>query len=222
MTEKVSHEVEDGSRPILPQQTESNPESHTDSNTNLNRWRNLGILLVMNTVSFVQAFDATCISVVLPVSHSMSIKKQSLTPIQALARELNASFSESLTMGSIFLLATAISQPIFAELSQVVGRRPAYIACLVIFIAGTTLCGAAKSSLMLLAGRAVQGVGSGGPQALSGLILTDMFPARKRSQSMAIQNISWALGTIAGPLVGGAVVHSKDSLWVCFFSRCCN
>ncbi|SPJ75864.1 related to putative multidrug transporter [Fusarium torulosum] len=197
MTEKVSHEVEDGSRPILPQQTESNPEFHMGSNTNLNRWRNLGILLVMNTVSFVQAFDATCISVVLP----------------ALARELDASFSESLTMGSIFLLATAISQPIFAELSQVVGRRPAYIACLVIFIAGTALCGAAKSSLMLLAGRAVQGVGSGGPQALSGLILTDMFPARKRSQSMAIQNISWALGTIAGPLVGGAIVHSKDSLW---------
>ncbi|KAG5663338.1 hypothetical protein KAF25_001274 [Fusarium avenaceum] len=197
MADKVSHELEDGSQPILPRQTESNADSHTDSNTNPHRWRNLGILLVMNMVSFVQAFDATCISVVLP----------------ALAREIDASFSESLTMGSIFLLATAISQPIFAELSQVVGRRPAYIACLVIFITGTALCGAAKSSMMLLAGRAVQGVGSGGPQALSGLILTDMFHARKRSQTMAIQNISWALGTIAGPLVGGAIVLNKDSLW---------
>lgn len=219
MAGKVSHELEDGSQPILPRQTESNADSHTDSDTNLHRWRNLGILLVMNMVSFVQAFDATCISVVLPVSRPLGINKPSLTHIQALARELDASFSESLTMGSVFLLATAISQPIFAELSQVVGRRPAYIACLVVFIAGTALCGAAKSSMMLLAGRAVQGVGSGGPQALSGLILTDMFPARKRSQTMAIQNISWALGTIAGPLVGGAIVLNKDSLWVCFPSR---
>ncbi|KAF4996731.1 hypothetical protein FGRMN_4294 [Fusarium graminum] len=173
---------------VQVQQVESSPgskmESNTEPITNSNRWRDLGILFVMNTVALVQAFDATCISVVLP----------------ALARELDASFSEALSMGSIFLLATAISQPIFAELAHVVGRRPAYIASLAIFMVGTILCGAAKSSAMLLGGRAVQGVGSGGPQALSGLILTDMFPARKRSQSMAIQNISWAIGTIAGPL----------------------
>ncbi|KAF5675956.1 major facilitator family transporter [Fusarium heterosporum] len=194
---------EGGSRSstVQVQQVESSPGSKMDSNTesvtDSNRWRDLGILFVMNTVALVQAFDATCISVVLP----------------ALARELDASFSEALSMGSIFLLATAISQPIFAELAHVVGRRPAYIASLAIFIVGTILCGAAKSSAMLLGGRAVQGVGSGGPQALSGLILTDMFPARKRSQSMAVQNISWAIGTIAGPLVGGAIVQTKDSQW---------
>ncbi|KAM0344332.1 hypothetical protein ACHAPU_007690 [Fusarium lateritium] len=194
-------DLEDGSRSSALEQAEPVPvqemESNTESIADPKRWRNLGILFVMNTVALVQAFDATCISVVLP----------------ALARELDATFSEALSMGSIFLLATAISQPIFAELAHVVGRRPAYIASLVIFMVGTILCGAAKSSSMLLGGRAVQGVGSGGPQALSGLILTDMFPARKRSQSMAIQNMSWAIGTIAGPLVGGAIVQTKDSQW---------
>ena len=91
------------------------------------------------------------------------------------------------------------------------------MASLAIFISGTVLCGAAKSSIMLLAGRAVQGVGSGGPQALSGLILADMFPIRERSRWVAYQNVSWALGTIAGPLVGGAVVMNKDSDWVNIF-----
>ncbi|KAM5348782.1 hypothetical protein ACJ41O_008605 [Fusarium nematophilum] len=161
------------------------------------RLRKIGILLVMNTVAFVQAFDATCLSVTLP----------------AIARELDASFSESLSMGSVFLLATAIAQPIFAELAHVIGRRPAYLVSLFIFISGTVLCGAANKSLMLLAGRAVQGVGSGGPQALSGMILADMFPIRERSRWVAYQNVSWALGTIAGPLVGGAFVENQDSKW---------
>jgi MFS family permease len=118
-------------------------------------------------------------------------------------------------MGSVFLLATAIAQPIFAEMAHVVGRRPAYVASLVVFIAGTVLCGSAESSIMLLTGRAVQGVGSGGPQALSGIIHADMFTIRERSRWMSYQHVSWALGTIAGPIIGGAVVQNKDSQWVC-------
>ncbi|KAF5020580.1 hypothetical protein F66182_7385 [Fusarium sp. NRRL 66182] len=168
-----------------------------DPKPSLSLARKLAILLVMNTVSLVQAFDATCMCVILPT----------------LARELDASFSESLSMGSVFLLATAISQPIFAEIAHVVGQRPAYIISLSIFITGTALCGSAKTSLMLLVGRSVQGVGSGGPQALSGMILADMFQIRERSKWVAYQSVSWALGTVAGPLVGGAIVDKKDSEW---------
>ncbi|KAF4964917.1 hypothetical protein FSARC_7189 [Fusarium sarcochroum] len=185
MASNMLEDSENGPPPIAIQEPKAKP------------LHKVSILVVLNTVALVQAFDATCICVTLP----------------ALARELDASFSESLSMGSVFLLATAISQPIFAELAHVVGRRPAYIASLVIFISGTILCGAAKSSIMLLAGRSVQGVGSGGPQALSGMILADMFTIRERSRWMAYQNVFWALGTIAGPLVGGAIVENKDSEW---------
>ncbi|KAK6706080.1 hypothetical protein SNK03_009904 [Fusarium graminearum] len=131
-----------------------------------------------------------------------------------MARQLNASFSISLSMGSAVLLTSAISQPIFAELAHVIGRRPAYLAALVFFMTGSIISGFSNSSVMLLVGRAIQGVGSGGPQALSGLVMADLYSARKRSGSMAYQQMSWALGTIAGPLVGGAIVQSKDSAWV--------
>jgi MFS family permease len=79
---------------------------------------------------------------------------------------------------------------------------------------GSIVSGTANSSVMLLVGRAIQGVGSGGPQALSGLVMADLYSARKRSGSMAYQQASWALGTVAGPLVGGAIVQGKDSAWV--------
>ncbi|KAF4334163.1 multidrug transporter [Fusarium beomiforme] len=198
MARKMTEKVEEGITPVAVD--DQGQEQHADK-TELSHLRKLSILIVMNTVSLVQAFDATCICVVLP----------------SLARELNASFSEGLSMGSVFLLATAIAQPIFAEIAHVVGRRPAYIAALAIFITGTVFCGTANSSIMLLVGRAVQGVGSGGPQALSGLIHTDMFPIRQRSRLLAYQNVSWALGTIAGPLVGGAVVQNRDSHWKWIF-----
>jgi MFS family permease len=134
--------------------------------------------------------------------------------VQAMARQLNASFSISLSMGSAVLLASAISQPIFAELANVIGRRPAYLASMVFFMTGSIVSGTAKSSVALLLGRTIQGIGSGGPQALSGLVMADLYSARKRSGSMAYQQVSWALGTVAGPLIGGAIVQSKDSAWV--------
>jgi MFS family permease len=212
MANMTTEKVQEAVAPVASQGQAQ--EQHGDK-PKLSHLRKLSILLVMNTVSLVQAFDATCICVVLPVSYPFPVVEPSLTGIQSLARELNASFSESLSMGSVFLLATAIAQPIFAEIAHVVGRRPAYIAALVIFILGTVLCGTAASSIMLLAGRAVQGIGSGGPQALSGMIHADLFAIRERSRWMAYQNISWALGTIAGPLIGGAVVENKDSQWAC-------
>ncbi|KAF5724757.1 multidrug transporter [Fusarium mundagurra] len=194
MANTMTEKIEEVAAPLSSQDEVQG--QHGDK-VELSNTRKLSILLVMNTVSLVQSFDATCICVALP----------------SLARELNASFSESLSMGSVFLLATAIAQPIFAEMAHVVGRRPAYMASLVVFITGTVLCGSAKSSIMLLAGRAVQGVGSGGPQALSGIIHADMFAIRERSRWMSYQHVSWALGTIAGPLIGGAVVQNKDSQW---------
>ncbi|QPC72572.1 hypothetical protein HYE68_003324 [Fusarium pseudograminearum] len=194
-------EAEKGTMPTITQDADSDPaiieKAETESLQNMGRWRRMGIIFVLNTVTMISAFDATSICVILP----------------AMARQLNASFSISLSMGSAVLLTSAISQPIFAELAHVIGRRPAYLAALVFFMTGSIVSGFSNGSVMLLVGRAIQGVGSGGPQALSGLVMADLYSARKRSGSMAYQQMSWALGTIAGPLVGGAIVQSKDSAW---------
>jgi len=133
---------------------------------------------------------------------------------QSIARELDASFSMSLSMGAAVLLASAISQPLFAEAAHVFGRRPAYLAALALFITGSLLSCFAKNAGMLLAGRTAQGFGSGGPVALSNLVTADLYTARKRFGSFAYQNMFWAMGTVSGPLVGGAIVQTKDSAWV--------
>jgi MFS family permease len=127
---------------------------------------------------------------------------------------LDATVSESLSLGTVFLLATTLAQPIFTELSHVVGRKPAYLSALVIFITGTIICGLAKSTAVLLAGRAVQGIGAGGPQPLAAVILTDLFPLRKRARWVTLLNVSWALGTVSGPLLGGFFAQNASIGWV--------
>ncbi|KAF7535129.1 hypothetical protein G7Z17_g13261 [Cylindrodendrum hubeiense] len=160
------------------------------------------IFLVLSLVTLTQAFDATCICVTLPT----------------IASELDASVSESLSLGTTFLLATTVTQPIFSELSHVVGRKPAYLTALAIFMGGTIICGCARNSIVLLVGRSVQGAGAGGPQALSAVILTDLFSLRQRARWVSFLNISWALGTIAGPLLGGAFAQNENIGWGQAFS----
>ncbi|KAG8360925.1 hypothetical protein FVEN_g1504 [Fusarium venenatum] len=190
-----------GTMPMLAQDADSDPttieKAEIESVREMCCWRRRGIILVLNTVTIISAFDGTSICVILP----------------SMAHQLNASFSMSLSMGSAVLLTSSISQPIFAELAHVIGRRPAYLASLVFFMTGSMISSFSNSSVMLLAGRAIQGVGSGGPQALSGLVMADLYSVRKRSGSMAYQQASWALGTVAGPLVGGAIVQGKGTAW---------
>ncbi|RFN44719.1 multidrug transporter [Fusarium flagelliforme] len=199
------YETEDGMVPVLVRgpDPDSDPATLEDVESDMvhqmSRWRRLGILAVLNIVTAIAAFDATCICVILP--H------------QSIARELDASFSMSLSMGAAVLLASAISQPLFAEAAHVFGRRPAYLAALALFITGSLLSCFAKNAGMLLAGRTTQGIGSGGPVALSNLVTADLYTARKRFGSFAYQNMFWAMGTVSGPLVGGAIVQTKDSAW---------
>ena len=62
---------------------------------------------------------------------------------------------------SIFLLAQAVSVPIYGKLSDSFGRRPIMFVGIALFLLGSVLCGAAWSMPVLIAARAVQGLGAG-------------------------------------------------------------
>ncbi|KAL6404840.1 hypothetical protein AUP68_11671 [Ilyonectria robusta] len=172
-------------------------ENQPTENNQQTQRSNILIFSVLSLVTLTHAFDATCICVTLP----------------AIASDLDASVSESLSLGTTFLLTTTITQPIFSALSHVVGRKPAYLGSLAIFIGGTIVCGLARNSTVLLVGRTVQGAGAGGPQALSAVILTDLFAVRQRARWVSFLNIPWALGTIAGPLIGGVFTQNENIGW---------
>jgi MFS family permease len=84
-----------------------------------------------------------------------------------------------------------------------------------VFAIGSTICGIAKSGAVLIFGRIVQGLGTGGIDLFAEMILCDIVPLRKRGPYLAIKHIVFAIGTCLGPLLGGFFAE-VDWRW-CFF-----
>lgn len=90
--------------------------------------------------------------------------------------------------------------------------------CLIFFFAGTVTVGAAKNSATLIAGRTIQGVGGGGMEALSEIILTDLTTLKERPLYIGILGLVWAFGSILGPLIGGVVSHYSSWRWIAWIN----
>jgi MFS family permease len=117
-------------------------------------------------------------------------------------------------VGSAYLLPCAAFQPIYASLSDIFGRKKVLFASLFSFLIGSIIGGVAQNITTILAGRVVQGVGGGGLIPVSMIVLTDLVPLRQRPRYAAIIQVSIAMGTILGPLIGGLFVeHTGHTGW---------
>lgn len=81
-----------------------------------------------------------------------------------------------------------------------------------LFLAGALICGLAHNFTTILVGRAVQGVGGGGIAVLTEIVVCDMIPLRLRGEWFGILSSMYAIGTVLGPIVGGA--FAQHVTWV--------
>ena len=102
-----------------------------------------------------------------------------------------------------FLITSTISTPLYGKLSDIYGRRPFYLAAIVIFVVGSALCGIASSMYELAAWRALQGVGAGGLMSLALAIIADLVPPRERSKYQGYFMAVFGTSSVLGPVIGG-------------------
>ena len=82
---------------------------------------------------------------------------------------------------------------------------------LALFAVGAIMAAVATDSMtLLLAGRSIQGVGGGGVLVLTEIVVTDLVPLRFRGNYFSFIASMWAIGSVSGPIIGGAFV---DSSW---------
>jgi EmrB/QacA subfamily drug resistance transporter len=114
-----------------------------------------------------------------------------------------------------YLLTATAMAPLYGKISDVHGRRPTIHAAILIFLAGSLVSAMAPSMLALIVGRAIQGIGGGGLIALAQTVIGDLVPPRERARYAAWIAGTWAVASIAGPLLGG--VFAEHLNWSFIF-----
>ncbi|KUJ06829.1 MFS general substrate transporter [Mollisia scopiformis] len=165
-------------------------------------WRLSAAFTSIAIVNLTCALDATTIAVALP----------------AISKSLHGTAIQALWTGTSFLLASTVWQPNFVAFSDVFGRRPVLLFALTLFTIGAIMCGVSKNFTVMLAGRVVQGSGVGGIMTLTEAIITDLVPLRERGNYFALISIVWAIGTVAGPLVGGVLAQHGAWRWIFYLN----
>ncbi|KAK6950127.1 hypothetical protein Daesc_008453 [Daldinia eschscholtzii] len=149
-------------------------------------------------ITLAAALDATSLSIGLPI----------------ITEDLKGSAIEAFWTGTSFLLTSAVFQPVIAGLSHVFGRKNLLIISSILFVVGAIICAVARNFTVMLAGRSVQGIGGGGILALGEIIVTDLVPLAARGTWFGYLGSTWALGSVAGPLLGAVFAESVTWQWI--------
>ncbi|KIS27561.1 DSBA oxidoreductase [Arthrobacter sp. SPG23] len=112
---------------------------------------------------------------------------------------------------SAYLLAQAVSVPVYAKLSDVVGRKPIILIGIGLFLLGSILCGVAWSMPALIAFRVLQGLGAGAVQPMAITIAGDIYSLTERAKVQGYLASVWAVSSVVGPTLGG--VLSALGMW---------
>ncbi len=115
-----------------------------------------------------------------------------------------------------YLLASTVSTPIWGKLGDLYGRKQFFQWAIILFLAGSVLCGFSHSMLELILFRAIQGLGGGGLMVGAQAVIADIVPPRDRGRYAGMFGGVFGAATVLGPLLGGVIVEYWSWRWIFF------
>lgn len=153
------------------------------------RW---AILSVLTLVAFVTNLDATIVVIALP----------------KLTEGLHTSVTVGLWTLTAYIIASTVLLLPAGRWADVIGGKPVFLLGMAIFTVATVLCGLSGSGAELIGARLVQGAGGALALATATPLIVATFPSNKLGMAIGVNSTAWVMGSIIGPIAGGALVES--------------
>ena len=160
------------------------------------------VLLVLSLGLFMTLLDLTIVNVAIP----------------RIVDGVHASLDQVLWMLNAYSLTYAVLLITAGRIGDIIGPRTMFMAGLVLFTAASLFSGLSSTPEMLIAGRALQGVGAAmlAPQSLP--ILLTLFPVEKRAPVFAVYGIIAGIAVVVGPTLGGFLVSNYGWQWIFYIN----
>ena len=137
------------------------------------------------------------------------------TAVPSVVKDLGG-FSEFPWLFSVYLLAQAVTVPLYGKVADLVGRKPVMLLGIGVFVVGSLLCGIAWGMTSLIIFRAVQGLGAGAIMPVSMTMVGDLYSLEERAKVQGYVASVWAMAAVVGPTLGGIFSDYLSWRWIFF------
>jgi EmrB/QacA subfamily drug resistance transporter len=157
--------------------------------TNSKKWL---ILVIASVSTFMATLDSSIVNIALPDMSS----------------ELHVSIGSIQWVVTAYLLTIALLLLVWGKLSDIYGKKKIFTSGFLVFALGSAMCSLSHTLLILVISRVLQAVGASAMMSLSQGIVTGVFEQHERGRALGVVGTMVALGSLAGPSIGGILVHA--------------
>ena len=137
------------------------------------------------------------------------------TAVPSVVKDLGE-FDQFPWLFSVYLLAQAVSVPLYSKLADTIGRKPVILFGIGLFLIGSILAGLAWNMTSLIIFRVIQGLGAGAAAPMSMTIVGDIYTVEERALVQGYIASVWAVSSVVGPALGGVFSQFTSWRWIFF------
>ena len=155
-------------------------------------------------------------SAVVVIGSIMSILDTTIVNVAlaTLSRELHSTIAEIQWVVTGYMLALAAVIPVSGWAARRFGAKQVYLVSVVLFTAGSALCGLATSTTELILFRVLQGVGGGMILPVGQLMMAEAAGPKRMGRVMSVVAVPAMLAPILGPTIGGLIIQNTSWRWI--------